>query len=927
MSEQRPMRNVLTVLLVCLLVASAFSSPFVFTGVVEAESVTGNDSVDVVWGTWQTNPARTGYASGVAPPANNPSVAWQTGQSDPIRTSPAVANDAVYVGSANGWVSALDSDDGSEQWAFEANASLQSPTLGHGAIYVGDANGGLYAIDATNGSLLWHRSLGTQIVGAPVVVDHTMYVTAANDGTTSVWRLDADNGQEWWKYSVSGNDGSAPAVGSGRVLFSVGGEVHAFDRISGNYEWSTLLDQSGGLTAPTAVGNDRVVVADRNPSAENGTVYALGTQAGNVEWSHDTTTEPVGSPAVAHGTVYVAASDSQSNAILRVDATTGTGSATPTTYDVRSSPVVAENTVFVGTANGILAANASSSSTRYFHEVADDGTPSVASAPAIGNRSLYVGLDRTNDSVYKLSGDDLDHPPTPAIDAPTSPEAGTTVTLSGTDSYDFDGPITSYEWDVDGDGTFEKTGESIDYAFDTVGEQRVTLRVTDDTGVTNETTETLTVRDETPPTAPDVSAPDGWVRDTATVSWGNVTDNESGFDHYEIRKEGWKWQTASIESETITEYYTRSYNFSVRGVDEAGNRGPVVTETLRFDLSEPLVGVGLRTSSSRDTATLTVNVTDRESGVTPQNVSIVVDGNPVSGNRSVVGDSVVYVENFSKGSHQINVTATDNRSNTVRRNMTLDTNFAGGGGSSGGGGGGGGGGDIPPPPAMAEIVEADDGSLRVEVTGARAGDSASVPLSALETDGATFQKLRITPRSEEAEPRFFIDASVASAPGGAPLPSDESLGFLRVEPTYVKNSDLAGATVRFRVPTDGVSPDEVTAYRYRDGSWRALETEFVGKRDGEYAFRAKANGVSLFGVGVTHSAEQTTSSGTNGTAADGDGGDGTDSDATTEAAMDDATETAVRETSGDGSGSVPGFGPVVAAAAFAVALAVARHRE
>jgi hypothetical protein len=171
-----------------------------------------------------------------------------------------------------------------------------------------------------------------------------------------------------------------------------------------------------------------------------------------------------------------------------------------------------------------------------------------------------------------------------------------------------------------------------------------------------------------------------------------------------------------------------------------------------------------------------------------------------------------------------------------------------------GGGGGGGGGDVDPPSVRVEVVDKSEGHLLAKVTSARADSSASVTLSGLGTDAATFQRLEVTPESSDPLPRFLLDASVEQ-PLNAELPDEsELLAALRVEPTYVSNDELDAVVVRFRTATDSTDPEAVTLYRSVDGEWTSLDTEFVGERDGDYAFRATATGVSLFAVGVDDSA-------------------------------------------------------------------------
>ena len=74
------------------------------------------------------------------------------------------------------------------------------------------------------------------------------------------------------------------------------------------------------------------------------------------------------------------------------------------------------------------------------------------------------------------------------------------VELNASRSYDPDGYITTYEWDINNDGVYgDKTGVICTHTFAAGGYHIIGLRVTDDSGLTNTTTRTIYVAYE--PTA------------------------------------------------------------------------------------------------------------------------------------------------------------------------------------------------------------------------------------------------------------------------------------------------------------------------------------------------------------------------------------------------------------------------------------------
>ena len=58
---------------------------------------------------------------------------------------------------------------------------------------------------------------------------------------------------------------------------------------------------------------------------------------------------------------------------------------------------------------------------------------------------------------------------------------------------DSTGAIVSYEWDFDGDGTFDDTGVMVNHTYQTPGTYNAKLRVTDSVGQTDEKVEAIVV--------------------------------------------------------------------------------------------------------------------------------------------------------------------------------------------------------------------------------------------------------------------------------------------------------------------------------------------------------------------------------------------------------------------------------------------------
>lgn len=93
-------------------------------------------------------------------------------------------------------------------------------------------------------------------------------------------------------------------------------------------------------------------------------------------------------------------------------------------------------------------------------------------------------------------------PPTAELALSTpEPTTGESVRFDAAPATGPDGEIVRFAWDVDSDGTYEKSGESVSHTYDTAGEREITLRVEDEHGNTDTESTVVTVGDRTGPVA------------------------------------------------------------------------------------------------------------------------------------------------------------------------------------------------------------------------------------------------------------------------------------------------------------------------------------------------------------------------------------------------------------------------------------------
>lgn len=363
-----------------------------------------------------------------------------------MNTSPAVDDDVVYVpGSGDpGLIHAVDLETGEQLWEFEPDGYASSaPALVDDTLYVGTWGKQFYAIDAESGTEVWRRDIGHRFgSSSPVVADGTVYVGTNGDGPLIVrgeedeeefeacafLALDAATGETEWRYEEFGEKDhidSSPAFADGRVYFGGEEQLYALDAATGEEVWTR--DIATHPQSSPAVANENVYYGA--PSGDSDTpaqVWALDAASGETVWTagvDDTSLRT--SPAVADGTVYVAASstrtcllgggmgESDCSGVTRgqlyaIDASDGERRWTADIKtDTRSSPAVADEMVYVGCRDGLSAVTTDGKPAwRIEFESDDDTDPYVKSSPAVANEHVFVGASdgrlraiRTRESV------------------------------------------------------------------------------------------------------------------------------------------------------------------------------------------------------------------------------------------------------------------------------------------------------------------------------------------------------------------------------------------------------------------------------------------------------------------------------------------------------------------------------------------------
>jgi len=174
----------------------------------------------------------------------------------PVRSSPAVVDGRVYVGSYDGNVYCLNASTGAYIWSYATEGVMwPSPAVADGKVYVGSGDRKVYALNASTGAFIWNYTTGYPVFSSPAVAYDRVYVGSVD---CNVYCLNASTGAYIWSYTTSDSVWSSPAVADGKVYVgSDDNNIYCLNALTGAHIWS--YPTGGGISSP-AVAYGRVYI-------------------------------------------------------------------------------------------------------------------------------------------------------------------------------------------------------------------------------------------------------------------------------------------------------------------------------------------------------------------------------------------------------------------------------------------------------------------------------------------------------------------------------------------------------------------------------------------------------------------------------------------------------------------------------------------
>ena len=312
---------------------------------------------------------------------------WVRTTGDEVRGSASHAGGAVYVGSYDHHVYALDETDGTVRWKFRTQRGVVSrPAVAGELLIFGSEDHNVYGVTRQQGRNAWTFRSTMPIRSSPRVDDKSCYI-GSDDGF--VYRLDRLKGTVIWRHRTWGPVRSSAIIDEGQLVFgSDDGYLYALDAESGKLRWRAQCD-AAVVASPVRMGRRYVV------GTMDGTIRTFDRESGRGNWTFHTPKPIIATAATMDDTIYVPAAN---GVLYALDGQTGMVNwQEKLCRQITSSPVIDGELLYVGGADGVLRAlNRQDGSTKW--QVGTDKP--IVCRPLVTADHIIVGS--LDNSVYAI---------------------------------------------------------------------------------------------------------------------------------------------------------------------------------------------------------------------------------------------------------------------------------------------------------------------------------------------------------------------------------------------------------------------------------------------------------------------------------------------------------------------------------------------
>jgi serine/threonine protein kinase/outer membrane protein assembly factor BamB len=207
----------------------------------------------------------------------------------------------IFLASCDGNLYALDLRAGNKLWHCELGDAIVSAPVSIGSyVFASSAAGNTICLEAETGKKVWSKSLGGKTFASPSMFKESALLAASGN---DLHALDVRTGEQLWRYATNYPVVASPLVQGDLVLVgNKAGELHAVSAAKGKQEW--VFNADGGIIASPFASVDSVYVGTKA-----GNFYAVEARAGAMVWEYPASGIIVSKGAIVFTSVVFASQD------------------------------------------------------------------------------------------------------------------------------------------------------------------------------------------------------------------------------------------------------------------------------------------------------------------------------------------------------------------------------------------------------------------------------------------------------------------------------------------------------------------------------------------------------------------------------------------------------------------------------------------
>lgn len=192
-------------------------------------------------------------------------------------------------------------------WEYDATAAFSEYSLvvADSVIFIGNLKGELHLVDAVNGKKISKQKFSEALSGAPIVDANVLYLPI-NNGNVNLGEFDLSTGKFNWKLKLSEIVTSPLVYGSQIFVTTQEGKLTAINKRIGNINWTFQDIHDKIKPSRSSPATDGKIVLFGN---DNGNLYAVDIDNGNMLWKFRTGGSIVSSPSIFNESVLFGSTD------------------------------------------------------------------------------------------------------------------------------------------------------------------------------------------------------------------------------------------------------------------------------------------------------------------------------------------------------------------------------------------------------------------------------------------------------------------------------------------------------------------------------------------------------------------------------------------------------------------------------------------